>query len=85
MVTFFNEYQFILMEGEILPYNTYNMDETGRPQALELITGFAIGDTQRSYIVVDKLQWKQYQATPGRQEWVTAVECICANGTVIRL
>jgi hypothetical protein len=25
----------------------------------------------------------QYQAQPGRQEWVTAVECTCADETVI--
>ena len=65
MRAFFNEYQSVLTEGEILPGNTYNMDETGISQLLELITGFAIGDTQRSYVVVDKSERKQFQATPG--------------------
>jgi hypothetical protein len=83
MRAFFNEYQSVLTEGEILPSNSYNIDETGIFQASELIIGFAIGDTQRSYVVVDKLQRKQYQATPGRQEWVTAIECICTDGTNI--
>ena len=83
MQAFFNEYQSVLTEGEISPGNTYNMDETDISQLLELITGFAIGDTQRSYVVVDKSERKQFQATPGRQEWVTAIECICADGTNI--
>ena len=26
---------------------------------------------------------KKYQAQPGRQEWITAVECICTDGTSI--
>ena len=51
--------------------------------ALKLIIGFAIGDTQHSYVVVDKMQRKWYQASPGLQEWITAIECVCANGTDI--
>jgi len=51
--------------------------------ALKLITGFGIGNTQHSYIVVDKMQRKRYQASPGRQEWITAIECVWANGTDI--
>jgi hypothetical protein len=55
MRAFFNEYQSVLIEGEILPSNSYNIDETGIFQASELIIGFAIGDTQHSYVVIDKL------------------------------
>ena len=43
---------------------------------LKLIVGFSIGTGQRSYVVVDATLRKKYQAEPGRQEWVTAVECI---------
>ena len=43
--------------------------------------GFAIGITQRSYAIVDSRVRKRYQAQPGRQEWVTSVECVCADGT----
>ena len=50
---------------------------------LKLIVGFAIGDTQHSYVVIDKTQRKWYQANLGHQEWITAVECICADGTDI--
>ena len=41
---------------------------------VKLIVGFAIGDSQRSYIVVDSKLRKQYQANPGRQEWITVIE-----------
>ena len=50
-----------------------------------MILGFAIDDTQRSYIVVDKNQQKRYQASSGCQEWITVIECVCANGTDIPL
>jgi len=36
--------------------------------ASKLIIGFVIGDTQRSYVVVDKRLRKKYQASPDRQE-----------------
>jgi hypothetical protein len=58
MRAFFNEYQSVLTEGEILPSNSYNIDETDIFEASELIIGFAISDTQSSYVVVDKLQMK---------------------------
>jgi hypothetical protein len=52
MRTFFNEYQSVLTEGEILPSNSYNIDETDIFQASELIIGFVIGDTQRFYVSI---------------------------------
>jgi len=48
-----------------------------------LILGFAVGDTQRVYVVVDKHLRQTCKATPGRQEWVTVIECICVDGTNI--
>jgi len=48
----------------------YNMDETG----------FEIEVVQVSYVVVNKESKKRYQAHPGRQEWASVVECICADG-----
>src|SRR5438270_7950606 len=50
---------------------------------MRLIVGFAIGEAQTSYVVVDSRLRKKYQTQPGRQEWVTAVECICADGSSI--
>lgn len=61
-------------EHAILPENVYNMDESG----------FAIGSMQAGCVVVDMtLGGTKCQAQPGRQEWVTALECICGNGTSI--
>src|SRR2546423_13824427 len=45
--------------------------------------GFGIGTGQTLYVVVDSRLRRKYQAEPGRQEWVTALECICADGNVI--
>src|SRR5579862_3465190 len=62
------------MEEYDLQYgDVYNMDETG----------FAIGSTQAACVLIDARMRTEFQAQPGRQEWVTVLECICADGTVI--
>ena len=48
-----------------------------------LTVGFSIGTAQTAYVVVDSRLRRKYQAEPGRQEWVTVVECISANGELI--
>ena len=58
-----------IKEKNIRIEDMYNIDETG----------FAIGVIQRSYVVVNKESKTRYQAQPGRQEWVSVVECICAD------
>ena len=68
MQKFFQDYEDALTKDEIKEENLYNINETGTSSASKLITGFAIGDTQRSYIVVDKRLRKKYQASPGKQE-----------------
>ena len=50
---------------------------------MRLVVGFAIGAAQTSYVVVDSHLQKKYQAQLGRQEWVTAIEYICADGSSI--
>src|SRR2546430_6489011 len=50
---------------------------------LTLLTiGFAVGESQASYVVVDSSLRRKYQAEPGRQKWITVIECICADGSV---
>jgi hypothetical protein len=66
------------VEHEICNYkiemkNIYNMDEMG----------FSIGSTQAGYVVVDDIVQSQFQSQPGRQEWVTILECICTVGSVV--
>ncbi|KFY67725.1 hypothetical protein V497_00248 [Pseudogymnoascus sp. VKM F-4516 (FW-969)] len=46
-------------------------------------TGFSIGTMQSTRIIVDSSLRTRFQAHPGRQEWVSAVECICMDGTAI--
>ena len=48
-------------------------------------TGFNIGDFEARHVMVNTTVQSRYQAQPGWQEWVTAVECICADGSSIPL
>ena len=38
-------------------------------------SGFAIGDVEASERIINVNIRQRFQAKPGRQEWVTAVEC----------
>jgi len=69
----FDTFASVLEKYEIEMEDVYNMDETG----------FPIGTIQNACVIVDKTVRMKYQAQPGRQEWVTAVECVCADGTAI--
>jgi len=66
----FNDLMELIRENQIVTENIYNMDETG----------FSIGSIQGAYVVVNKDLQTKYQVQPGRQEWVTVLECICADG-----
>jgi hypothetical protein len=44
-------------------------------------TGFGIGTSQSCRVIIDSTLRTRYKLEPGRQEWVSIVECICANGT----
>ena len=46
-------------------------------------SGFAIGSTPGACIIIDSQIRSQFQARPGRQEWVTVIECICGDGTIL--
>src|SRR5579859_5237102 len=67
----FEDLKEVVQKYDILPENIYNMDETG----------FNIGDSEARHVVVDRNIQSRYQAQPVRQEWVTAIECICADGS----
>lgn len=43
-------------------------------------TGFAIGTTQSTRIIVDSTQESSWKVTAGKQEWVTVLECIDGAG-----
>ena len=69
----FNDLHDAIEKYGILPENMYNVDETG----------FAIGEREASKIIIDAPIQQQFQAKPGRQEWVSIVECICGDGPVL--
>jgi len=46
-------------------------------------TGFSIGAIKGAQVVVDTTLLTKYQAHPGRQEWVTVLECVSADGQSI--
>ena len=60
-------------EFRISPKDLYNMDESA----------FAIGEIEATQRIINASIREKFQAKPGRHEWVTSVECICADGTSI--
>ena len=60
-----------LKEHDVEQHNVYNMDETG----------FGIGTSQCNRVIIDTTLRTRYKVKPGHQEWVSAVECICADGS----
>ena len=69
----FADLEKVLAEFNIKPENIYNMDESG----------FAIGEKEAGRVIIDARVRQKFQAKPGRQEWVTVVECVCADGSHI--
>ena len=69
----FDDLEKVLVEFNIKPKNMYNMDESG----------FAIGEKEAGRCIINAEVRQQFQAKPGRQEWVTVVECICADTSVV--
>ena len=69
----FDAYKDLVMRIHIQEHNVYNMDETG----------FSIGTMESTRIIVDSTLRTRHQAHQGRQECVSAVECICMDGTTI--
>src|SRR6266496_5940606 len=63
----------VIREHQIEVENMYNMDETG----------FSIGNIKGAYVVVNKTLQTKLKAHPGRQEWVTVLECVSADGDAI--
>src|SRR6266496_3853188 len=69
----FNVLKQTMDEENISWENVYNADESG----------FGVGKKRVTHVIVDVSLKEAYQAEPGRQEWVTVMECVCADGTFI--
>jgi hypothetical protein len=73
LIKWFNDVRKIFDNYNIDLKNVYNMDESG----------FSIGKIEATCVIINAKIRAKYQAQPGRQEWVSVVECICADGTTI--
>ena len=73
LIAWFDAFEETIKAFKIDFSNIYNMDETG----------FAIGSMESTRIIVESSSRTYWQANPGRQEWISVVECICADGTFI--
>jgi len=69
----FDNVNYLIQTHDIQPQDTYNMDETG----------FSIGSIKATRVIIDKTQRSRYAAQPGRQEWVSVIECISMDGTAM--
>ena len=69
----FDDLKKVVVEYNIKPENMYNMDETG----------FAIGEKEAGRCIINVQIRQHFQAKPGRQEWVSVVQCVCADGSVV--
>ena len=63
----------VINDDDVRPENVYNMDESG----------FSIGTINAMRVIVNTQIGQRYQANPGRQEWVSVVECISMDGSSI--
>ena len=73
---YFEHIHSVIDEYNIREENIYNMDESG----------FAISTIEASKVIIEKQSSSNsiyHQAQPGRQEWVTSVECICMDGSFL--
>jgi hypothetical protein len=63
----------LVTEHQYPPERIFNMDESG----------FAVGDSQSSRSLVNVREGSSWKVISGRQEWITAIECVNATGEAI--
>ncbi|KYG41971.1 hypothetical protein M433DRAFT_158436, partial [Acidomyces richmondensis BFW] len=61
------------IQHHYLPDCIYNMDESG----------FAVGTSQSSRLLVNIRDDSSWKVISGRQEWIPAIECVSAIGVAI--
>ena len=71
--TYFDVVLQLYQENQYLPQHIYNMDESG----------FNIGDSQSSRVLVNARIQSDFKQIGSRQEWITAIECVNASGVVL--
>jgi hypothetical protein len=71
--SYFDNLGELLREHKYPPSAIYNVDETG----------FSIGSSRKSVVLLDQLNQRREKKQPGRQEWITCLECISASGVTL--
>jgi hypothetical protein len=71
--TWFDAVTELRIQHHYPPECIYNMDESG----------FAVGTSQSSRVLVNVREQSSWKVISGRQEWITAIECISAAGVAI--
>jgi hypothetical protein len=71
--TYFNRLGELLRENKYPSSAIFNVDETG----------FSIGSTRGSFTLYDRTATSKGKRQPGRQEWITSIECISASGVTL--
>lgn len=65
----------IIQKYDIQQADTYNMDETG----------FALGVTGRTRVICPRADLQIYVTQDGNREWTTLIECISADGRLLKI
>lgn len=71
--TWFEAVTELCLQHQYTPDRIYNMDESG----------FAVGESQSSRALVNIRERSSWKVISGRQEWITAIECISADGSAL--
>jgi hypothetical protein len=71
--SYFDNLGELLREHKYPPSAIYNVDETG----------FSIGSSRKSVVLLDQLNQRREKTQPGRQEWITSLECVSASGVTL--
>jgi hypothetical protein len=68
--SYFDNLGELLRKHKYLPSTICNVDETG----------FSIGSSRKSVVLLDQLNQRREKKQPGRQEWITCLVCQCLGG-----
>ena len=71
--SYLNNLGEVLRKHKYPPSAIYNVDETG----------FSIGSSRKSVVLLDQFDKRREKKQPGRQEWITSLECISASGVTL--
>jgi hypothetical protein len=73
--SYFDNLAELLYKHKYPPSVIYNIDETG----------FSIGSTRKSAVLLDQLNKRREKKQSGQQEWITCLECVSASGVTLLL